>query len=71
MEKKTISLRIFILHSVIRFCYGKQNRLRFVEKKWYSGKPYTVTSGCEKFQMKLHYKPCDEISSVQAECLDE
>ena len=31
------------------------------KKKRYSGKPYTVTSDRQKFQMKLQYKPCDEI----------
>ena len=31
------------------------------KKKRYSGKPYTVTSDWQKFQKKLHYKPCDEM----------
>ena len=36
-------------------------RVRIVGKKRYSGKPYTVTSDWQKFQMKLHYKLCDKI----------
>ena len=64
MEKK-ISLQICI-SSFVRY-YGKQKSLRIVGEKRYSGKPYTVTSDWQKFQMKLHYMPCDEI----AECLDE
>ena len=63
----------FYIRSLLRQ-YGKHKSLRIVEKNKqknrYSAKPYTVTSDWQKFQMKLHYKPCDEIS-VQAECLDE
>ena len=40
MEKKTISLRIWIFSFV--HCHGKQKSLRIVgEKKRYSSKPYT------------------------------
>ena len=64
MGKKIVSLRICISSFV--HCYGKQKSLRIVEKKIntktvQSGKRYTVTSDRQKFQMKLHYKPCDEI----------
>ena len=60
MEKK--SLRICITPFVQNYDKQKSLRIvRIVEKKQYSGKPYTVTSDWQKFQMKLHYKLCDEI----------
>ena len=46
----------------LHFFIRSQKRLReLLKKKRYSGKPYTVTSDWQKFQMKLHYKPCDEV----------
>ena len=65
MEKNN---KFMDLHFVIRSLV-LQKSLRIVEKKKkkkkkkkrYSGKLYTVASQCQKFQMKLHYKPCDEI----------
>ena len=41
-KKTTIVLRI--CDSSFVHCYGKQKSLRIVEKKRYSGKPFTVTS---------------------------
>ena len=60
MEKKNNDFTYlhFFFRSLLRQTKESENCLK---KKQYSGKPYMVTSDWEKFQMKLHYKPCDEI----------
>ena len=54
----------FLIRSLLRQI--KESEICW-KKKQYSGKPYTVTSDWQKFQLKLHYKLCDEITK----CLDE
>ena len=56
MEKKQLFYGFAFLHSFI--ATANKRVWELLEKKQYSGKPYTVTSDWQKFQMKLHY---DEI----------
>ena len=46
MEKKQNKFTDFLFF--IR-CYGKQKRLKIIEKKWDIGKPYTVTSEWQNY----------------------